>query len=97
MKRNFFLAIEAMRKFADRTPEDLVEIIFPFSDVREHLVDRMITHRVRQLHHNFHVALCDFYVSIDDQHQRWFDEWANAEIEKTDSRTVQYKDNIFPG
>jgi hypothetical protein len=92
MKRNYYLAITAMRKFANYKESQLIEIIFPKSDVKEHLTDKLLVSRLR--YDIFLNALVEFYESLDTPHQYWFDEWANKEIEATEKKTSPYPDNM---
>jgi hypothetical protein len=93
MRRNFYLVIHAMRKYSNFTEPKLIELIFPESDVRDHLADKLYTCNNRT--ESYFIALYDFYMSLDTEHQLMFDKWANAEFDQVNKDTTPYLSDLM--
>lgn len=88
MKRNFYLVIRTLRKFLNEKELPFCQMVFKDSDVVDHLADKLFTYNNRNP--NPFTAMCDFYESLDTEHQLMFDEWFNREMDAVESRTTPY-------
>lgn len=88
MIRQFYITIKAIEPLTFLTEPEVIEILLKESDVKSHLTDKLFTYNNRN--DNKIIALIDFYLSLDTEHQIMFDSAVNAMIEDVNSRTVQY-------
>lgn len=90
MKRYFYLAFKVMRGFSNIIEPDFIAMVFPRSDVQPHLCDKLYTCKRRKEPNNDVMVMFDFYESLDEEHQLWFDQWFNAEMAKVNATTIQH-------
>lgn len=79
-----------MRPFCMLQEKPLIELIFPQSDVKEHLMDKLFTYRNRCENPASVLPIFNFYESLDAEHQIWFDMWFNNEVLKTEAKTIPH-------
>lgn len=78
MQRTFYLVIKALRHLQDEPEKEIVEKLFPLSDVKAHVADKLSSYLNRGS--NFYHAIFDLYEGLDAEHQLWFDEAINKEV-----------------
>jgi hypothetical protein len=91
MKRNFYLALTAIRPFLDMDAKEFAYLAFADSDVKDHLADKIQTYRNRRSNGSDPYILIDLYQSLDTEHQIMFDQWFETELEKVNSKTIPYE------
>lgn len=89
MKRNFYLILEVARKeLSHRDPKEAIELIYPDSDIKDHLVYKL-SEKIAKT--PFYImGWLNFYESLDSQNQFIFDSWFNAQVELLDAKTIQH-------
>ncbi len=88
MIRQFYITIKAIEPLTFMDSGELIEVIFPLSDVKDHLIVKL--KGISYDTDNEIIALFNFYERLDTGHQQWFDTYLNAKIKEVNSRTIQY-------
>jgi len=89
MIRQFYITIKAIEPLAYLEAEALIDILFPHSDVKEHLVGKYLSIKANY-NNNPIMGIFNFYERLDSEHQLWFDTYLNRKIEEVNAKTIQY-------
>lgn len=89
MKRHFYLVMRVLReKLEWIDAKEIVEKIFPDSDVKQHLIYKLSGYiRSRDSVSN---GLFDFYDMLDSENQLIFDVYFNKEIAALESKIIPH-------
>lgn len=88
MIRQFYITIQACEKFTFMEEPEVIELLLKDSDVKDHLADKL--HTYNNWNDNKILALMNFYVSLDTEHQIMFDTSMNALIDAVNCKIIQY-------
>jgi hypothetical protein len=92
MKRNFYLVLSAVRELRDLNAYSVIETIFPDSDMRDHLQDKLSA--CYSYGGDMLYQILSFYEKLDHHHQRTIDEWVNSRMDDLEKRTTPYPNEV---
>lgn len=73
---NFFLTSTVIKNFRNTKEEYLIKLIFPNSDIKEHLVEKLY-----RSGNDYATSLIYFYEMLDTDLKKQFDNWFDNEVE----------------
>ena len=73
---NFFLTSTVIKNFRNTKEEYLIKLIFPDSDIKDHLVEKLY-----RSGDDYATSLIYFYEMLDTDLKKQFDNWFDNEVE----------------